>query len=108
MQDTQIMCKIDSLQGYLNFKNILAACDALVFARGKLGINVEAHKIANFQKTVISVGSADDASLKAIVLSVITLLLCRYSSKCVASIKLVDLFEQNVSSARDLVLVSLF
>lgn len=56
MDEVQIMCKIESWQGFQNFKGILEVADAVVLARGKLGLDVEPERMVRVQKTICSVG----------------------------------------------------
>lgn len=51
--DAQIVGKIENAQALENLHDIIAACDALMVARGDLGIEVPMEQLAYWQKTII-------------------------------------------------------
>ncbi|HEY3306931.1 MAG TPA: pyruvate kinase [Desulfuromonadaceae bacterium] len=51
--DTPVVAKIEKPEALLNFKKILAVTDAVMVARGDLGVEIEAEKVPIHQKKII-------------------------------------------------------
>lgn len=52
-KDTPVVAKIEKPEALLNFKKILAVTDAVMVARGDLGVEIEAEKVPIHQKKII-------------------------------------------------------
>ncbi|MCR5536883.1 MAG: pyruvate kinase PykF [Succinivibrio sp.] len=52
-QDIQIICKIENQEGIDNFEDILATCDAIMVARGDMGVEIPAQEVIFAQKHII-------------------------------------------------------
>ncbi|PKN12765.1 MAG: pyruvate kinase [Deltaproteobacteria bacterium HGW-Deltaproteobacteria-4] len=51
--DTPVVAKIEKPEALRNFKSILQATDAVMVARGDLGVEIEAEKVPIYQKKII-------------------------------------------------------
>jgi len=52
-KDTPVVAKIEKPEALRNFKKILEATDAVMVARGDLGVEIEAEKVPIYQKKII-------------------------------------------------------
>lgn len=52
-KDTPVVAKIEKPEALRNFKEILALTDAVMVARGDLGVEIEAEKVPMYQKKII-------------------------------------------------------
>lgn len=52
-KDTPVVAKIEKPEALRNFKKILAATDAVMVARGDLGVEIEPEKVPMYQKKII-------------------------------------------------------
>lgn len=53
-KDTPVIAKIEKPEALRNFKKILSSADAIMVARGDLGVEVKAEKVPFYQKKIIS------------------------------------------------------
>ncbi|WIA20835.1 hypothetical protein OEZ85_005187 [Tetradesmus obliquus] len=54
MTATKVLAKVETRQGLLNFRGILAGADGIVISRGHIGLDVAPEKMALVQKQLIS------------------------------------------------------